>query len=165
MLENLSINGTHLLVQMVGFLLLFWLLSTYMFGPLARVIEERERRVKERMDEAERNSLEMQKMRNDYQQRIARIETESRDLIHKAMQEAHAARDEMLEKARADAENLLARGRQEITREKHKALVEMRDQVADLAIQAAEKLIEKSLDPKTHRSLIDGVIDRGVKSA
>ncbi|MBI3891976.1 MAG: F0F1 ATP synthase subunit B [Candidatus Wallbacteria bacterium] len=163
MLENLAINGRDLLVQIGGFLLLFPLLSRYLFGPLSEAIEDRERRIKEKMDEAERNSLEMQSMREEYQRRIASIETEARDRIQQAMKEAMATKDELLENARAETEKLLERGRQEMDRERHKVLVEMRDKVVDLAILAAEKLIEKNIDEKSHRALIDDIIEHGVK--
>ncbi|MBI4871734.1 MAG: F0F1 ATP synthase subunit B [Candidatus Riflebacteria bacterium] len=165
MLENLAIDGKHLLVQLGGFLLLFWLLSRYLFGPLGRVIAEREQRVKEKMDEAERNSLEMQTMRDEYHRRIAAIETETRDRIQGAMKEALAAKDELLESAREEAERVLQRGRQELEREKHMALVETRDAIVDLALMAAEKLIERNIDSRVHRALIDDIIEHGVKSA
>lgn len=165
MLENLALNGRDLVVQMGGFLLLFWLLSKYLFGPLTQVIDERERRVKEKMDEAERNSLEMQTMRDEYQRRIAAIENDARDRIQSATREALAAKDELLASARSEADKLLERSRQEIGLEKQKAMVELRDKVTDLAILAAEKLIEKSIDDKAHRALIDDIIEHGVKAS
>ncbi len=163
MLENLAINPTHLFVQAAGFLLLFFLLSKFFFGPIGQVLDEREHRVKEKMDEAERNSLEMQKMRDEYQQRIGSIETETRDRIQQAMKEALSAKDELLENAKNEAERLMDRSREEISLEKKKSLMELRDKVADLAILAAEKLIEKSIDDKAHRDLIDDIIEHGVK--
>lgn len=163
MLENLAINGRDLLVQIGGFLLLFLLLSRYLFGPLSEAIEDRERRIKGKMDEAERNALEMQNMREEYQRRLATIETEARDRIQSAMKEAMATKDEMLETARSEAEKLLSRGRQEMERDRQKMMVEMRDKVVDLAILAAEKLIEKNIDDRSHRALIDDIIEHGVR--
>ncbi|MBI4872232.1 MAG: F0F1 ATP synthase subunit B [Candidatus Riflebacteria bacterium] len=165
MLDNLAINGRDLLVQMGGFLLLFWLLSRYLFSPLSQVISEREHRIKEKMDEAERNSLEMQAMRDEYQRRIAAIETESRDRIQSAMKEALAAKDRLLEEARVEAEKLLERGREELVREQQKAMVETRDQIVDLAIHCAEKLIERNIDEKAHRAMIDDIIEHGVRAS
>lgn len=165
MLDNLAINGRDLLVQMGGFLLLFWLLSRYLFSPLSQVISEREHRIKEKMDEAERNSLEMQAMRDEYQRRIAAIETESRDRIQSAMKEALAAKDRLLEEARVEAEKLLERGREELVREQQKAMVETRDRIVDLAIHCAEKLIERNIDEKAHRAMIDDIIEHGVRAS
>lgn len=165
MQEHLGINPRDLLIQMGGFLVLLWLLRQYLFDPISKILEERGTRIKQKMDEAERHSLEMKTMRDEYEQRIAKIETEARDRIQAAMKEAQAAKEEMLDTARTEAEKLIARGKSEAYREKQKALVEMRDQIADLAIQAASRVVEKNLDEAAHRELIDDIIEHGVRAS
>ena len=64
-------------------------------------------------------------------------------------------RDEILAEARADAEKVTARAREEITAEKEKAMAELRAQVADLALEAAGKLVRTDMNAATQRRLVE----------
>lgn len=158
-LEQLGIHWQLLVMQIAGFLVLFAILKKVAFGPVAGILEERQRRIRGQLGEAEQRRQEMERMRDEYQARIADIESEARERIQQAIREAHTARDELLAQAREQAEHLLSRAQQEIKREKEKALVEVRDQVADLALLAAGRVVEKTLDERTHRALIDDILE------
>jgi F-type H+-transporting ATPase subunit b len=146
----------------IGFVILYVILSKFAFGPVTKMFEERSITIQSRLDEAEKKRVDMEKMREDYEQRIARIEDEARTRIADAVQAAQAARDEMLTHAREQAERIVARGKEEIQRETDKALVQIRDQVAELVILTASKIIERELDDKAHRELIDDVIEKAI---
>lgn len=161
-LRQLGIEPHLLLVMVVGFVILYIILAKFAFGPVSKMFEERALVIQRRLDEADEKRKEMEKMRNDYEQRIAQIEEEARARIAEAVREAQAARDEMLAQAREQAERIVARGKEEIEREKNKALVEIRDQVADLAVLTASKIIERELDEDAHRELIDDVIEKAI---
>lgn len=151
-----------ILLQIAGFFVLFWLLKTFFFGPIGHVIADRERIVRERLDDAELSRIKMNAAREDYEKRIAEIEAEARTKIQEAMKQANAARDEMLAEARVQAEKVAERGKHDLEREREKAEVTLRDKVIDLAILAAGRIIEKSLDANAHRALVDEVL-RDVK--
>ena len=68
-------------------------------------------------------------------------------------------REEIISDSRVQAEGILAKAREEIRRERDKAIVELKTKVADLAIEAAGKLIESNLDQDKHRILVGKVID------
>lgn len=161
-LEQLGINPPLLLVMAIGFLIVYFILKKFAFGPVSQMFEERSKTIQRQLDEANQKRMEMEKMRDDYERRIAQIEEEARARIAEAVKEAQAARDEMLAQAREQAERIVARGKDEIEREKHKALVEIRDQVAELAILTASKIIERELDEHAHRELIDDVIEKAI---
>jgi F-type H+-transporting ATPase subunit b len=106
----------------------------------------------------------MERMRDEYEQRITNIEAEARERIQVAVREAHVARDDLLAQARAQAEQMLERARLEVGHEKEKAMQEIRDLVADLATGAAARILNKELDAQSHRQLIDDVIDSVAKN-
>lgn len=160
--EQLGIEPNLLLVMAVGFLIVYFILKKFAFGPVSQMFEERAKTIQRQLEEAEQKRVAMEKMRDDYEQRIAQIEEEARARIAEAVKEAQAARDEMLAQAREQAERIVARGKEEIEREKNKALVEIRDQVVDLAILTASKIIERELDEHAHRELIDDVIEKTI---
>ena len=157
--NQLGIDPTHLLIQVLGFLILYWVLSKFLFGPVQNMLATREEQIKSRLDEAEEKRQDMIRMRDDYEARIADIEAESRERIEEAMGQAQVARDELLSHAREQAQRIMERGHAEIQREKEKALVEIRDRVAELAVITAGQLIQRELDEPTHRQLAEEIID------
>jgi len=159
LLEQLNINSQELLIQVVGFALLAFLLTKFLIRPINALLEERARTIKSNLDEAEKKRQEMVAMRDEYERRIADIESEARERIQEAVRQAHEARDKLLADVRAQAERLLERAREEIAREREKAIVSLRDQVADLAVDIAGRIIEKSLDESAHRALIDDILN------
>ena len=75
------------------------------------------------------------------------------------MKAGEEIREKARQGARQEAEALVARARDEIKRERDEAISELRKEVADLTIAAAEKVIDRSLDKKAHRDLIDKVLE------
>ena len=147
-----------ILLQITGFFVLFWLLKSFFFGPIGHVIADRERIVRERLEDAEASRIRMNAAREDYEKRIAAIEAEARQKIQDAMKQANAARDEMLAEARIQAEKFVEKGKADLDREREKAEVLLRDRVADLAVLAASKIIQKNLDASAQRGLVDEVL-------
>ena len=158
MLEQLGIDFKLVLVMLVGFLLLVFILSKFAFGPILSLLDNRQKSIQANIDEAQDRRNEMVNLQRDYEGRLAKIEEEARDKIQVAIKEAQVARDEIIAKAKADSEAILVRGREELAIEKQKALIEMRDQVADLAIGAASRVVKTNLDGAGHARLVDDVI-------
>lgn len=157
-LTSLGIDGRSILISAVGFLILMTVLVKFAFGPLFGMLEKRQSSIQGNIDEAQNRRNEMVNLQREYEERLAKIEDEARDKIQGAIKEAQAARDEIIAKAKADSEAVLTRGREELEIEKQKALIEMRDQVADLAISAASRVVKTNLDGANHARLIDDVI-------
>ena len=158
-LHDLDIKGPDLLVNIVGFLVVWWILARFVFGPIREIKGTREKEIADNLDEAARQRDEMLAMREEYEERLAQIEQEQRDRIEEATRQAHVARDEILAEARAQAERLIDKGHAEIAREREKAMVELRDQVADLTVQVAETVLRSSLDEARHRQLARDFLD------
>jgi F-type H+-transporting ATPase subunit b len=163
-LHDLHINGADLLVNIAGFLVVWWILARFVFGPVREIKAAREKEVADHLEAAEQQRHQMQAMRQEYEQRLALIEQEARDRIEEATRQAHLARDHILADARAQADRLISRGHAEIAREREKAMVELRDQVVDLAIDAAESVLRASLDEARHRQLARDFLDELEKS-
>ncbi len=155
---SLGIDTQAILISIVGFLILMFVLVKYAFGPLFNLLEARQKHIQGNIDEAQARRDEMVRLQREYEDRLAKIEDEARDKIQAAVKDAQAARDEILAKAKADSEAIVLRGQQEIEQERRKVLIEMRDQVANLAIGAASRVVKTNLDGPNHARLIDDVI-------
>jgi F-type H+-transporting ATPase subunit b len=80
-------------------------------------------------------------------------------LLDRIAKQGEDLRKELEAKAREQAEGLIARARAEIQQEREKAVQDLREQVADLAVMAAGRIIGESLDAKKHRELIERAIE------
>jgi F-type H+-transporting ATPase subunit b len=156
----LNISWQALLLQIVGFLLLVAVLKKYLFGTVGGILEARQHDVQETFDQLHRDREAMETSRREYEARLAGIEAEARDRIQAALTEAQGMKDEIIGAARADADRLVTRAREEVVREKQQALEELRTQVADLAIAAAGKILHRSVDDRAHRELISDFISQ-----
>lgn len=158
-MEGLGINWSTLLAQIINFLLLFGLLYFFAYKPVLRMFDERSRRIKESVEQADQVREEAARAEEENRKKLEAAAREGQEAISRAMRAGDEARQRAEQEAKVEAGALLARARQEIQRERDEALNQLRQEFADLAIVAAEKVIEKSLDKEAHRELIDKVLE------
>jgi F-type H+-transporting ATPase subunit b len=156
--DALGIDFRFILVQAIGFLILVFILAKFAFGPILNLLQQRQSTIQGNLDEAQSRRDEMVRLQEEYQRRLAQIEDEARDKVQAAVKEAQAARDEIIAKAQADREAIVARGQEEMQRERESAMAAMRNQIADLAFQAANRAVKGNLNSSSHAQLIDDVI-------
>ena len=142
----------------ITFLLLVVLLSKFAWGPIVRMLDERERTIREAIEQAKKERAEAERALAEQKATLAAAQREAAELAQKSKQEVEALRADLTAKARKEAEDLVAQARQQIQDEKAKALAELKGQVADLAIDAARRLIQSSLDEKSQRALVEEYI-------
>ena len=157
-LQSFGINAAFLAVQAVGFLILVAILSKFAFGPIYKMLEQRQSTIRGNLDEAESRRDEMVSLQKEYETRLAQIEDEARDKIQVAIKEAQSARDEIIEKAREESTRIAQRGVEEIASERAKAMAEMRNEIAEMAIAAATQAVRGNLNAGNHSALIDQAI-------
>jgi F-type H+-transporting ATPase subunit b len=158
-MEGLGIDGGVLLSQVISFLVLFGLLYLVAYKPLMRMLDERSNRVKESMEQTEQIKKQAALAEKETAKRIEDASKEGQKLVERAMQAGEEMKLQAKEDAKKEAETLISRARSEIERERDDAIGELRKEFADLTIMAAEKVIDRSLDKKTHRQLIDKVLE------
>lgn len=161
---DLGIDGWKLTVQLVAFLAFIFLLWKYALGPIVRMIDSRTEKIEESMKSAE-------KMQADLKATAARNE----EALHEARREAQQivvnareASEAMLNKAREDAgkqaDEYLARAQASLRSETEQARIQLRQELAGLAVSAAGKIVRKELDPATQASLIEETLAEATAS-
>jgi len=158
--DILHLSWQVLVAQAVAFAILVWVLGKFLFRPIQGILAARQEEVRSTLEQAAADRRAMEQSRREYEQRLATIEAEARERIQGALKEAQALKDEVIASAHADAERIVRRGEEEIRREKQKALVELREQVADLAVAAAGKILGSAIDDRQHRSLIQDFVSK-----
>jgi F-type H+-transporting ATPase subunit b len=161
---DLGIDAWKFTVQLIAFLLFVFLLWRYALGPIVRMIDSRTEKIEESMKSAE-------KMQADLKATAARNE----EALHEARREAQQivvnareASEAMLNKAREDADKqadeYLARAQASLRSETEQARVQLRQELANLAVTAAGKIVRKELDPATQASLIEETLAEATAS-
>ena len=158
-LAGLGVSVPTLLSQLVNFGILFGLLYLFAYKPLMKVLDERSSKVKESMEQTEYIKEQAVHAEEEAKKQIEAASREGQEVIARAVRTGDEARQQAQQDARNEAESLIARARTEIQRERDDAIDELREEFADLAIMAAEKVIDRSLDKQAHRQLIDKTLD------
>lgn len=155
----IELNWTSLMI-VINLLILYIILKKYFWEKIRAFMLDRENAVRDAFDSAEAmNKRADEKMRN-YSARIANVEEEGREIIRQAKQQADAQAQDILSEARAQASEMIAKAEKNIELEKAKAMEEMRQEIATLALMAAEKIVEKKVDEVGQEAIVDDVINQ-----
>ncbi len=157
-LAGLGINMPTLLAQIVNVVILLVVLYFVAYKPVMRMLDERSKRIKDSMAQADAIKEEAARTEQEVKKQLEAASKEGQKRIDQAVQAGEEIREKAKQGARQEAEALIARARSDIQRERDEAISELRKEVADLTIAAAEKVIDRSLDKKAHLELIDKVL-------
>jgi len=155
----LNLEIQQILTQALGFLILLFILKKIAWKPLLSLLDERREKISSEFQTIERTKSELSRLEQDYKARLADIDAQARQRIQEAISEGQRISVEIQEKAREESKNILNKAKENIELEVAKARVELRNQVATLAIKAAEKLIKVELTEERHKRLVTEFID------
>jgi F-type H+-transporting ATPase subunit b len=161
-MDAIGINLPGLVTQLVSFLILFFILSKLLYGPISRALDERSNRIKESLEAADRARQDAASSAERVEQEIAEARVQGQQLIAEAREAAGRLRESEELRVRADLEVLRERATQDVQRERDGAIEEIRAEFANLAVNAAERVIGRSLDANAHREIIEGVLQEGL---
>ncbi len=155
MFQALGIDLVSLLWQIVAFIALIWLLNRLLYRPMRRTLDERAQRIQESMEEAERVKQQAIKADEEFAARMQEAQQQARQIEDQARETARQEREDMLERAREESQQFLQDARLQLDLERRDAARETRRQVAALAVLAAGRLIDETLDAERHQRLVD----------
>jgi F-type H+-transporting ATPase subunit b len=157
--EGLGISLPTLLTQVVTFIILLVILRFVAYKPLMRMLDERSKRVKESMEQAESIKEQAANAEEQVKKQLEEASREGQERINRALRAGEEVKQKAQEEAKQEAEALINRARAEIQRERDEAISGVRREFADLTILAAGKVIDRSLDKEEHRELIQKVLE------
>ena len=150
---------------LVIFGITLFILKRYVFGPVGQAIEKRRAEIAQSIEEADRARDEAAALLEDYRTRLAEARKEADGLREQGRKEGERQAQEILGQAQAQRERILADAEAQISAEARSAASGLRDQVATLALLAAEKVSRRSLRDDDHRRLIEEAIEEADLSA
>lgn len=144
----------------VVFVLLVLVLGKFAWKPLLKTLQDRENSIRDSLDQAERARAEAAELLKQNERNMARAEEEYQKVVREAKDLGEKMKDDIVAKARQQAQHELQNAKEEIKRDIDAAKQQLRSEVADLAIKAAEKILDETLDQGKHKKIIDNVMNQ-----
>ena len=154
-LTTLGIDLTDFAWQTVNFIVLIFLLSRFLYRPVSGMLQERSRRIEESLAAADRARAEVAQADRERDELLTSTRREIQDMMATAQQVAERIQADARTSAQQEAQRIVEAARQEAEAERAQAMAELRREVASLAVMAAERVINRSLDDQAHRQLVE----------
>jgi F-type H+-transporting ATPase subunit b len=154
----LDVNGT-LIAELIAFVLMVLVLAKFVYPRIIALATEREKKIEVGLRAAEEAERRLAEVQQQVQKVLDEARGQARDIVARGHQDGVLEAEEVMQRARAEAEALIERARSEIGAERDRAIQELRAEVANLVVEAASKLIGQTLDRGAHQRLIDEALD------
>ena len=154
----IEINLTSLMI-LINIFILYLILKKYFWEKIKAFMDDRSNAIKDAIDGAEAMNKRADAKMANYSKRIANIEEEGRAIIKDARQQADAQAQQIIADARQQAADIIAKAEHTIELEHAKAMDDMRQEIADLAMLAAEQIVEKEVEKTGQEAIVDEVIN------
>lgn len=155
----MTVQPYWVLVAIVQFLLLFFLLQKFLWGPIQKTLQARADRIREGLETAEAAKRERAEMQLQVEKLLAEARREAAALSERAAQAAEAAAAEIRAQAKTEGDRIRERARTDAEQLHQQALSQLRAEVASMAVLAASRILGKEVDAKTHQALIERSLD------
>jgi F-type H+-transporting ATPase subunit b len=150
--------------EIVSFAILFFVLYKYAFPGILSILEEREKKIKDSLDQAERHRSEAERRLKEYEAKLNAAGKEAEGILAAAKERAQRLLEENEQRLTAEAERIKGDATREIDQERRKAVQDIRSQTTELALMVAEKVVQRSLTDADHRTFADEALDALSKS-
>lgn len=156
----LSVNPGLIIWQILIFVILLIILKKVAWKPLLTALHSREQGIRDSLDHAERIKKEAEDLVMQNKKNLAEANVQSMKIINDAKEMANKMRDDIVAKSHEDSRKLIEQAKVEIKQEKESAMADLRNEVSDLAIKAAEKIIKDNLDENKQKKIVNDFISQ-----
>ena len=157
-LDIISVNIWQILISLINLLIIYRILKKFLFKPVQKVMNERQAQVDRIYGDANQSRAQAEQMKQEYEQRLASAREEADGLVKNAVQTAQKRSDQMINEATAQANRIKQKADEEIAQQKKKMLQDVRDEISDLAVEIASKVVEREISPRDYDGFVDEFI-------
>ncbi len=137
------------------FLVLLVLLAKFAWKPLLALLDRREEMIRQSLDDAEKAKQELQRLQQESKEILSKARVEAQSILAKSRSEAEKLKGELRQEAKVQADSILRDAEKQIQVETEKAIAVIKNEVVDLSLLVASKLIKKNLSKEDNQSLIE----------
>jgi F-type H+-transporting ATPase subunit b len=148
--------GNAVFAEIVGFLVLFFVLRTFAWKGLLAVLDQRKARIASELESIETSKKDIEALKHDYAVKLGTADEAARAKVQEAVNEARKAADDIRKAAREDAKEMLERERINIVQEIAKSKEDLKNQMVDIVMEVVEKVVEEKLttDPGNDKKMV-----------
>ncbi len=158
--ENfVGVNFWTMIFAWVNLLILYLVFKKFLFGPIKRMIDDRQKEVDDIYSDAEKARQSADELKAEYDEKISHANEESEQILKAAVRKAQLKEEEILKEANEQAARTLERAEEQIALEKKQAINDVKNQVSAMAIDIASAVIERDVSESEHKELIDDFIN------
>lgn len=156
--DPLHVESGFLFWSAVTFVILLAILYKVGWGPLSKAIEEREGKIRDDIDSAEKARAEAEADMAQYKAQLDQAAEEAKAMLTEAREAAERAKESIMTEAREQADALQAQATREIEAARDKAMAEIKGYIVEVAMAASTKFVSGSIDEAAHQQLVDEVL-------
>ncbi|MDX1671051.1 MAG: F0F1 ATP synthase subunit B [Balneolaceae bacterium] len=155
----LSFNSGFAIWVLITMVIFIYMLYKYAVPVIMEALKERENRIKESLESAEKALARAEQISKDNKKALREAEVKAQQIRKEAIEEAEILRAERIEKSKEEAARMLENARETIEQEKKRALLELQNEVARLAVRGASIILDAELDETKNKKLVDSFIE------
>lgn len=155
----LAVNYGLAFWTVLTFFLLLLILKKFAWKPILSALDEREQKIKDSLLMAEKANEEARQMIEENKKQLLLAEDEAKKIVDQSRIYADKLKSQLLEESKAQSQKLIENASQEIERKKLEAFDELKNQVADLSLSIAEKILKQNVDKNANAEMIKKYID------
>ncbi len=160
----IDVNPGVVFWTFVTFVVLLFILKKFAWKPILTALDQRETAIRESLEKAERAKEEAKKILDQNQANLVKVEEESKQIINQSRVYADKLKDQIIQDGRDQARKLIDEASAEIDRKKDAAFDELKNQIAEIAVTAAEKILRENLDKEIQKRIINKYIGEITKN-
>ena len=158
--EFLNINFFTALFTLVNTITLFLVLKKFLFKPVMKMITDRQKEIDDMYTDADTAKENALAMEAEYKQKLSQAAVTGERMVKEAVERGQRREEEILRQANEEASAIMEKASADIALEKKKALNDAKDEISDIAMAIAEKVVGREVNSTDHSDLVDSFIDR-----
>lgn len=156
----IGVNFWTALFVLLNTLTIFFVGRKYLFGPVTKMIEDRQQEIDDMYSQADQAKEEAAALQAEYEEKLSLAAETSDRLVREAMERGHNREEEIIKAANAQADAIREKANADIAREKKKALNDAKNEISVIAIDIAGKVVGRQMSQDDQSRLVDDFIDR-----
>lgn len=157
--EFIGVNLWTALGTLINFLIVLFVGTKFLFKPVMAMIAARQKEIDDMYHEADASKQRSAALEDEYKQKLSVAQQTGERLVQEAMARGQSREEEIIRQANADASAMLAKANADIAQEKKKAINDAKDEISDIAMAIAEKVVGRELNAADHEKLVNSFID------
>lgn len=143
----------------INVFILFFALSYFLFNPVQKILKQRSEKIKGEIENAKIKEEEAIALKKEYEEKLAATRIEVENIITEARKNAKKTGDDIINEAKAEAQNIIARGNKEIELEKAKAVDDLKNQVITISTLLASKIVKENINNQNNDKLFEQTLN------